>query len=304
MITDGQKNTPAPWVPFTRAGCDVGGVGTANIELENASTAATGDITKVFGTGSPEWNEAAANSQLGQTDFVGIAIHCSQASTSECAGNAERASPIRFRTSRAATRGFNALYGTKYVDPAITGGNACVNDTNGEPDHGSGRLLRLPGLRRDAREEHARLRRGDAGVRRAGHVRLHLRRARPPRPDARERLVLEHGDRPGRARAQAAAEGLRRRVRGVLQGPRAARDHAAEHAVRRSPSTRATTSPAASARRRPAATGSSTTTARARTSATCPTNQIGEVEREPQGPAARRRARRSTSTSTTRRRST
>src|SRR3954447_15806122 len=88
MITDGQKNTPAPWVPFTRAGCDVGGVGTANIELENASTAATGDITKVFGVGSPEWNEAAANSQLGQTDFVGIAIHCSQAGTSKCAGNA------------------------------------------------------------------------------------------------------------------------------------------------------------------------------------------------------------------------
>jgi len=28
MITDGQKNTPAPWVPFTRAGCNVGGVGT------------------------------------------------------------------------------------------------------------------------------------------------------------------------------------------------------------------------------------------------------------------------------------
>src|ERR1700748_2017747 len=24
MITDGQKTTPAPWVPFTRAGCDVG----------------------------------------------------------------------------------------------------------------------------------------------------------------------------------------------------------------------------------------------------------------------------------------
>src|SRR5207244_4849392 len=24
MATDGQKNTPAPWVPFTRAGCDFG----------------------------------------------------------------------------------------------------------------------------------------------------------------------------------------------------------------------------------------------------------------------------------------
>ena len=52
------KTTPAPWVPYTQAGCDVGGVGTANIELENTSTSASGDMTKVFGTGSPEWNEA------------------------------------------------------------------------------------------------------------------------------------------------------------------------------------------------------------------------------------------------------
>src|SRR5207253_6789464 len=29
------RNAPAPWVPYTRAGCDVGGVGLANIELEN-----------------------------------------------------------------------------------------------------------------------------------------------------------------------------------------------------------------------------------------------------------------------------
>src|ERR1700751_2211370 len=28
---------PAPWVPFTRAGCDFGGVSTANIELENTN---------------------------------------------------------------------------------------------------------------------------------------------------------------------------------------------------------------------------------------------------------------------------
>ena len=132
MITDTGLNTPAPWVPFTRAGCDVGGVGTANIELENASTSATGDITKVFGTGSPEWNEAAANSQLGQTDFVGIAIHCSQASTSKCNGNtAAKSDPLPDEPGGYA--GFNALYGTKYVDPAISGGSACVNDTNGDP---------------------------------------------------------------------------------------------------------------------------------------------------------------------------
>ena len=39
--------TPAPWVPFTRAGCDVGDVSTANMVLENTAV----DIPKVFGTG-------------------------------------------------------------------------------------------------------------------------------------------------------------------------------------------------------------------------------------------------------------
>jgi hypothetical protein len=38
MVTDGGKNTPAPWVPFTRAGCDVGGIGFANIEPERPRT--------------------------------------------------------------------------------------------------------------------------------------------------------------------------------------------------------------------------------------------------------------------------
>ena len=121
MITDGQKTTPAPWVPFTRAGCDVGGVGTANIELENASTAATGDMTQVFGNGSPEWNEAVADPQQAQTDFVGIAIHCSQAASSVCAGNSH-AKPDPLPDEPGGYTGFNALYGTKYVDPAITGG--------------------------------------------------------------------------------------------------------------------------------------------------------------------------------------
>ena len=132
MITDGQKTTPAPWVPFTRAGCDVGGVGTANIELENASTAPTGDLTQVFGQGSPEWNEGVANAQQAQTDFVGIAIHCSQADTSKCTGNAN-AKPDQLPDEPGGYTGYKALYGTKYVDPAVTGGQACVNDTNGDP---------------------------------------------------------------------------------------------------------------------------------------------------------------------------
>ncbi len=132
MVTSGGKNTPAPWVPFTRAGCDVGGVGTANIELENTATNASGDITKVFGTGSPEFAEATANPQLAQTDFVGIAIHCGAASTSKCAGNANARDDL-LPDEPGGYTGFKALFGTKYVDPAVTGGSGCVNDTSGNP---------------------------------------------------------------------------------------------------------------------------------------------------------------------------
>src|SRR5207253_1785132 len=162
------KNTPAPWVPWARAGCDVGNVSTANAVLENnnaitfaagpttlaapatigatiikvgnvggftagmaitidagsnaepatimtvgtsgvggsgltltgplakahasgvtvygpTATDPTGDMTKVFGPNSPEWQEgrdsqkanpSTAERAKALTDFVGIAIHC------------------------------------------------------------------------------------------------------------------------------------------------------------------------------------------------------------------------------------
>src|SRR5258706_226482 len=50
MFGDNQANTPAPWVPFTRAGCDVGGVSLANIELENTGTAPFGGMSEAFAT--------------------------------------------------------------------------------------------------------------------------------------------------------------------------------------------------------------------------------------------------------------
>ncbi len=37
MVGDGGQTTPAPWLTYTSAGCSVGGVSAANIELENAS---------------------------------------------------------------------------------------------------------------------------------------------------------------------------------------------------------------------------------------------------------------------------
>jgi hypothetical protein len=56
MITASGQNAPAPWVAFTRAGCDVGAVSIANIELENVSS----DINNIFGPNSPEAQEAKA----------------------------------------------------------------------------------------------------------------------------------------------------------------------------------------------------------------------------------------------------
>src|SRR2546421_997801 len=80
-LVDAQgKNPPAPWVPYTRAGCNFGAVGTANIELERVANVAT-----VYGASSPEATEAADTSDNGTAkttaDFIGVAIHCAKAAT-------------------------------------------------------------------------------------------------------------------------------------------------------------------------------------------------------------------------------
>jgi len=144
MLTAQGLNAPAPWVPFTRAGCDVGGVGTANIELENTSI----DIPTVFGASSPQATEAAASaaeaasrsaahlppdalSLQAQTDFVGIAIHCG-AGGGICNGNSN-SRPDLLPAEPGGYNGFKGLFGAKYVNPAITGGLPAVQDTNGNP---------------------------------------------------------------------------------------------------------------------------------------------------------------------------
>ena len=70
MLDQRGKNAPAPWVPFTRAGCDVGAFSIANIEFENV----TSDINNVFGPNSPQAMEAASNHTKAVADFEGIAF--------------------------------------------------------------------------------------------------------------------------------------------------------------------------------------------------------------------------------------
>src|SRR3954470_9455626 len=210
MVGDGGQTAPAPWLTYTHAGCNVGGVSAANIELENngairtttlsaaasagdtnvkvgstaiftvgqpasvgleavtitavgtggaAGTGITftpaltaghpagtpvgdgidtaGDMTRVFGVGSPEWTEAR-NSQLSQSgtadraraqaDFVGIAIHCAQGAAL-C--DTPTAKPDDATTVPGSDDGYKALFGAKYVNPAITGGQPCVKTVDG-----------------------------------------------------------------------------------------------------------------------------------------------------------------------------
>src|SRR3954462_13206593 len=134
------KNAPAPWVPYTRAGCDWGATALANVVLENTGTGPNGDMTKVFGNGSPEWNDAQTSAgappgtalrNKAQTDYVGIAIHCG-AGGGICNGNSQ-ARPDLLPDKPGGYSGFKGLFGGKYVNPAVTGGNAAVNDLNGHP---------------------------------------------------------------------------------------------------------------------------------------------------------------------------
>src|SRR3989475_1206403 len=129
MVTTGGVTTPAPWVPYTRAGCDYGGVSTANVVLENTKITPAGDMTKVFGTGSTEWNEAKTNPALAQTDFVGIAIHCAQGSRI-CNPSANAKDDLLPQEPGGYT-GFKGLFGAKYVNRAITNNQPVVKDMSG-----------------------------------------------------------------------------------------------------------------------------------------------------------------------------
>jgi len=124
MLTAEGKNAPAPWVPFTRAGCNFGAVATANTILENIAT----DIPTVFGAGSPEAAEVASNPGQAFADFVGIGIHCAAGNPLCSSANGGR--PDLLPDEPDGYSGFSALYGHKTVAPQISPGGP-LTDLNG-----------------------------------------------------------------------------------------------------------------------------------------------------------------------------
>ena len=129
MINENGKIAPAPWVPFTRDGCDVGEIATANTILENTGI----DIPSFFGPGSPEAIQANADSpgaSATQTfaDYVGLGVHCAQVSAICSASTHAHADLLPDEPG--GYSGFNALMGAKYVDPVIQP-NGPMTDLNG-----------------------------------------------------------------------------------------------------------------------------------------------------------------------------
>ena len=147
-------NTPAPWVPYTRAGCNVGEVGVANAELENTAV----DIPKVFGVNSPENNQLTSDKDSFKdqetADYVGIGVHCAQGAAF-CAD----ATAVKFgQTTPSNTAvsdllpsepggysGFQALMGHKYVAPQLGAGKHDVTHDGYQVTNAAGNLVDLNG---------------------------------------------------------------------------------------------------------------------------------------------------------------
>jgi hypothetical protein len=139
MINENGKVAPAPWVPYTRAGCDFGAVATANTILENTAI----DIPTVFGANSPEAAEVTSNPGQAFADFVGIGVHCAQDSTLCSAANNGRSDLLPDEPK--GYTGFNGLFGAKYVDPLIFSGGI-PTDLDGNTIRDANNHVGFPGF--------------------------------------------------------------------------------------------------------------------------------------------------------------
>lgn len=139
MLTAQGQNTPAPWVPYTRAGCNFGSVAMANTMLENTAI----DIPTVFGANSPEAAEVKANPDQAFADFVGVGVHCAKGNTLCSAANGGRPDPLPQEPG--GYNGFMGLFGHKSTAPQISP-NGPLTDLNGNVIQDSSGHIGFPGF--------------------------------------------------------------------------------------------------------------------------------------------------------------
>ena len=139
MLTAAGQNAPAPWVPYTRAGCNFGAVATANTILENTAI----DIPTVFGASSAEASEVATNPKQAFADFVGIGIHC--AARAALCSTENNGRPDLLPNEPGGYSGFNGLFGHKYVEAQISPGGP-LTDLNGNVIQDTSGHVGFPGF--------------------------------------------------------------------------------------------------------------------------------------------------------------
>jgi len=148
------RTTPAPWVPFTRAGCNVGDFSTANMVPENAAV----DIPTLFGTSSPEEQQYQADpdpfKDAEVADYIGEAVHCAQGASVCADAQAVKfgqttptpsAVPDSLATEPGGYHGFQALFGAKYVAPQLGAGTPDLSRNGYQVTDHSGNLVDLDG---------------------------------------------------------------------------------------------------------------------------------------------------------------
>jgi len=143
MAYAGGGITPAPWVPFTRAGCTVGNFSTANMVLENPTV----DVPTVFGPNSPEAMQTANDpdnfKDVEVAQYVGEAIHCAKGAAL-CADSSRPLDDL-LPTEPRGYDGYQALFGAKYIAPAIGGGANHFSDSGYRVTDANGNLVDLNG---------------------------------------------------------------------------------------------------------------------------------------------------------------
>jgi predicted transcriptional regulator len=148
------RQTPAPWVPFTRAGCSVGDFSTANMVLENTRQ----DLNTVFGPSSPEVAQLNADPDSFKdpevADYIGVAVHCAQGDTVCANAHAVKygqsmASPTAsldlLPTEPGGYNGYQALFGARYVSPQLGAGTPNVSHNGYAVTDAAGNLVDLNG---------------------------------------------------------------------------------------------------------------------------------------------------------------
>ena len=149
------QQTPAPWVPFTRAGCSVGDFSTANMVLENTNQ----DINTVFGPNSPESAQLAADPDSFKdpevADYIGVAVHCAQGDATCADAQAVKfgqttpspsAQPDLLPTEPGGYTGYQGLFGARYVAPVLGAGTPNLTHAGYPVTDSTGVLTDLSGV--------------------------------------------------------------------------------------------------------------------------------------------------------------